>query len=666
MDSYSQVVSVTFKSTASALRARPAIAPLYRDLSAAFSTRMDDNNVDAVRVAEVMALYGQKGTFYLNDPTSWWEDNARSGGAMLDDPARAVPRSLLATGNSIGGHTLSHEYLPAQSKNSAFREIMGIRVALEIQTSTPIHSFTYPFMYFGSSIRGGIDRADLEEMLRRAGFYQLAENKYSDGRETSLQDGTFIVVDGELMGGLSEESIIAKSLGPDARPLFLVTMHPWVRQWGGSGFPKLADTYRRWSGRKDWWYCNINEYAAYTYQAGHTKILASVSGNVLRLSMKRPDPLDLGDMIPLTLTIDDVDAKDVVSVNCPGAEVKLLEIGGRFAFDLCHDSDRKMIAVYGESKNPSNDSEMRVLNSFEGMRAFLFRRENILMLRIANVGNSDLREIRVVFRLPLRWTQGVISRRVETMAPASTTSLEIPLDGRLDADGYSDGEEYCVAQIDFLGERRARLYATCEIHENEPPPFFSRNGFLIMGPLPGDMVEIDPQVFDPDFPSASSQLRDYTVPWGKSLVWRYLDPADAAFLDPDIIPTTGRSNTVDLPKWHSSSYYPHTPVHYILDGRIMSPDARNIRAVFQRDFVTRLSLNGARIDGGELALKKGTNVLRILYTPPVGSKSQFNEHNYGCYFRLEDSCGKRVKDVRFVRPPLLPGRAAEVPVGATD
>jgi hypothetical protein len=44
--------------------------------------------------------------------------------------------------------------------------------------------------------------------------------------------------------------------------------------------------------------------------------------------------------------------------------------------------------------------------------------------------------------------------------------------------------------------------------------------------------------------------------------------------------------------------------------------------------------------------------VRILYAPAQGEGASFNESNYGCYFRLEDGQGGRVRDVRFERPPL--------------
>ena len=653
MNSYRQNIHVTFKSAAAAGQARLVLVPLYHDLRAAFSTRMDDTNAGSLHVAEVMAKHGQKGTFYLNRLQAWWEDNAWTGAAMSGNPAQEFPPRLLAGGNSLGGHTISHEYLPALSKNSAFREIMGIRVALEVQTGSPILSFTYPYVSFRSEVRDGCDRRDLEAMLLRSGYYQLAEHRYNAERDSGLQDGVFVICDNDTDGGRYTEAVLTRPWAEQERPLFLVTMHPWVHAWGGPEFPKLAEIYRKWSGRKDWWYCNQNQYAAYRYQALHSTLQASVEGNVLRAVLTRPDPLDLSDWTPLTLKVEGVAPGEVVAVACADAEVQPVALEGPYAFDLCHDGKRGAIESYAATDNPKNSDQFEgAAGGAEGLRALLYRKGRVLTLALRNESGQALKDLRVVFRLPLRWEEGVVRKHVGSLAAGAATTLEVSLTERADAEHYIDGTEYDVAQVDFRGPRRVRLYATCEVPGGEPADCFARNGFWVIGPLPGDMDEIDPQVFAKSFQEGPSPERAYTVPWGRSLSWRHFPPAEVSFLDPDIIPTTGQSNTIDFFKWHSSRHFPHTPIHYILSGRIISPENRTIRAVFSPKGVKRMLLNGHPVKGAELTLKKGNNDLRILYDPPMGSESQFGEKNYGCYFRLTDLSGKRMKDVCFERPPV--------------
>ena len=650
VETYEQAFTVEFRSPESARKAAVRVAGLYHDFKAAFSTRMDDNNSNDIRVAEVMARFGQKGTFFLNDPWAWWEGNADQGSAMPHEPGSEVPRGLRAGGHSIGAHTLSHDYLPALSKNAAFKEIMGSRIVLEVQSGSPVSTFTFPFMYWRSPLREGLDRTDIEEVLRRSGIVQLAEDGYNGGRDTGLQDACFIVVDGKAVGGGSGESVIDRECQRGGRPLFLVSMHAWPERWGGRGFPILEEVYRRWAGRQDWWYCNANEYAAYRHQALHTVLTTRVDGRSVRVTLARPDPLDLGDWVPLTLAFDGVGPEEVLSLSSEGAKIEASGIPGLCAVDLSHDGEFGPVAAYGRSDNPGNSDRWDDVAPFSGVRALLQRRPDHLVLHLKNDGEAPLRRIRVTFRLPLRWREGVVRRNLEALGPGSTATLKIDLSERPETDGYADGVEYDVAQVDFVGVSRARLYALCEAHREDAPAHFSREGFLVLGPVPGDLAELDPQFFGENFPVNRAGERAYTAPWGRSLSWRAVAAPLAGFLDPDIVPTSAQANTLDIHGWHSSSVHPHTRMNYLLRGMIHAPVGMTVHAVFDRTRVVRVELNGVGVSDGSLELREGANELRILYHSLLACDSQFNEGNYGCYFRLVDAKGRRAKGVRFERP----------------
>ena len=51
MGTYPQTILVMFKSVEAAHKATLRIIPLFHDAKAAFSTRMDDNNIDALKVS---------------------------------------------------------------------------------------------------------------------------------------------------------------------------------------------------------------------------------------------------------------------------------------------------------------------------------------------------------------------------------------------------------------------------------------------------------------------------------------------------------------------------------------------------------------------------------------------------------------------------------------
>jgi hypothetical protein len=258
--------------------------------------------------------------------------------------------------------------------------------------------------------------------------------------------------------------------------------------------------------------------------------------------------------------------------------------------------------------------------------------------------------MRVVFRLPLRWKEGVQHRTVGVLEAGASVTIETTLIERPDPGHYLDGSEYDVAQLDFRADKRVRWFAVCESKNETPAPYFTRNGFLCLGPLAGDMPDFNPEKYAAAFLKGMKPAGEYTVPWGAKLVWKSLEESQTAFLDPDLIPTTAKSATPDFYQWDSTLYFPHQKIHYMLWGRVFSPRDKTVKAFFIPNGVKRLSLNGRAVEGGELHLKKGINDLRILYSPPVNPYSQFSDGAYGCYFRLAEPDGKRPTDLHFERP----------------
>jgi peptidoglycan/xylan/chitin deacetylase (PgdA/CDA1 family) len=644
MEFYTQTIAVQFRSEAAARRGRLRLAPLYHDFQAALSTRMDDNNVNAAEVLGVMARHGQRGTFFLNDPTVWWGQGASPAPASDVDPGTTIPAQILATGSSIGGHTLNHPHLPAVAKNPAFHEILGGRIALEVRTGAPVSTFAYPFVYFQSSLRRGADRSDLEEMLRRAGFLHLAEHRYHESGGPGFQDAQFLVCDGQSWQGETEEAVVARGLGRGRRPLFLVTMHAWQREWGGKGFPLLNGCYERWGDRPDWWYCNQNEYAAYRWQAVRSRLETKVVGDLLTATLIRPEPVDLGDSIALTAVIRGVEAEAVVSVAASGVEVEPLVVGGRRAFDIPHPPGRSRIEVFGTAANDRN-RRLPLGAPTAGLDALLRRQGRNLTLVLKNHSTVPLRELRVVFRLPLRWKPGVACHHVPDVRPGSSVVLRQRLaESRRPAE-YAFGTEYLVAQIDYVGAVRARVYASCRVRGQGAASAFAGRGFLVMGPLTPGAGPLDPLLY--------SRPKGHTgpaveFPGCPRPEWFQVDRTVSASLDPDIIPTTGRGRALDFPLSHPTPGTTTPQFRFLLKGRVWSPSRRQVHAVFAKEGVRRLVVNGVRVRGSKFSLQRGANEIRILYSPPRASDALFSERHYGCYFRLNDSKGTRVRGLRFV------------------
>jgi peptidoglycan/xylan/chitin deacetylase (PgdA/CDA1 family) len=656
MRSYSQTFRVTFKTEEAARLAELRIVPLYHDFRAGFSSRWDDSTVNDVRAAEVMAKYGQYGTFYLNSLSGWYQDS-KATGIAVSDPGMEIPRILLQDGDSIGGHTLTHPVLPALSSNAAFKEIMGVRVELESRTASPVMAFVYPFVSFQSPLRQGGDRTDYEEMLHRAGYYLLGENNYDagrgDGRKSSgFLDTRFIMADGRS-SDLVLNQFLSQPQGVDDRPLFLVTMHAWVSNWGGPEFPLLGATYQKWAGRKDLWYTTQNHYAAYRYQDVYSRLNVHVKGKVLSAELLRPDPVDLNDWTPLTFKVEGAGKDDVVSVDSATADLKPVALGESYGFDLFHDRDRRMTQIYAERDNPTNSDQLESAEGGGGsLRALLFRRDQVLSLALQNNGTERITDVRVAFRLPLRWREGVVTRAVERLEPGETVTLRVPLTERADTAHYVDGPEYDVAQVDYRGQLRGRLYLTCEVPGGEPAASFARNGFLVLGPLPGDVAGFDPLAAGREILGGSSVEKSYTLPTGETLQWKAVDAARGVILDPDIIPTTGKPNLPSTYPGDKEIYSPHFKLAYLLYGSIVAEEAQTVQAVVCKECVRQVWLNGKTESVDRLALNKGLNDLRILYVPSMATGQEYSERNYGCYFRLTDVNGKRVENMVFQRPRM--------------
>jgi peptidoglycan/xylan/chitin deacetylase (PgdA/CDA1 family) len=650
MGFYQQTIRITFKTQRAAEQASLHIVPLYHDAKLAFSTRMDDNNIDDLKVAEVMATYHQKGTFFLNDPKGW-QGTSDAGITVVGDPAVEVPKRLIAEGHSIGVHTLNHEYLPALSKNAAFKEILGLRVKREAYNGTPLSSFTYPFVSFHSEGMDPQDREDIEEMLRRSGIYLLSENRYNGVVERGFFDGYFVTTNGQNWNGSEVGRELAKERLGDDRPLFLVTMHPWAKTWGGKDYPKLAEVYEKWSGQKDWWYCNQNQYAAYRVQATHTTMAVSNAGNTLIAVLTRPLPADLGDWVPLTFEVEGVKKDEVQGVACTGAKVQRVEKSKTFSFDLSHDAAQGPIESYAEISQVGNvDRWEDAKEGPNGLRSSLNRTEEGLSLVIQNGGTVSLKHIRVTFRLPLRWKEGVIRKTLDSLEKDSSVTFHQVLTERTDSAHYKDGSEYLVAQVDYMAAKPSRLYVVQETPSQDAALFFARNGFWVLGPLPGDSEGFDPLRYASIFLNGKKPTAHNPVAWGADLMWKTPSPSLVSILDPDIVPTTGKPATPSFYSWDASIFFPHKKVHYMLWGQVESPVAQTVKAVFLRDSVKALSLNGKEVEGDVLVLKKGVNDLRILYAPAANQWSEFSEKNYGCYLRLMDEKGNRLENVHFTRP----------------
>jgi len=105
------------------------------------TTSWDDGHSADLRVAELLAAHGLKGTFYIafNHP------NAKE---ITDHEIRTVYRM----GMEIGSHTLTHRLLTGRGGADVRYELSESKMRLEDILGAPITAFSYPQ---GAFIPGG-------------------------------------------------------------------------------------------------------------------------------------------------------------------------------------------------------------------------------------------------------------------------------------------------------------------------------------------------------------------------------------------------------------------------------------------------------------------------------------------------------------------------------
>ncbi len=119
-------------------------------MSARFTTSWDDGHPLDLRLADLLATHGFRGTFYV--PGRNIEGRPVMSGSEL---------RRLAEGFEIGGHTMDHVRLGSLSPDEVRRQIVDNKRALEDTLGRSVTSFCYP---------GGTHDASVRSVVRDAGY----------------------------------------------------------------------------------------------------------------------------------------------------------------------------------------------------------------------------------------------------------------------------------------------------------------------------------------------------------------------------------------------------------------------------------------------------------------------------------------------------------------
>ena len=110
-------------------------------------------------------------------------------------------------------------------------------------------------------------------------------------------------------------------------------------------------------------------------------------------------------MVALCFVLKGVDASQVLRIRCENARPRRFESGlAGYCFELPHRAGKAVPAAIG-------DKAM-------GVEASLKREGDGLDLELKNTGEGRLENIRVAFRLPLKYSDGVVKNWASSLEPA--------------------------------------------------------------------------------------------------------------------------------------------------------------------------------------------------------------------------------------------------------
>jgi hypothetical protein len=618
METYSQRLTLTFSTEQAARQARVRLAPLLGDKEWAVTCRWDDNNQSDLQMRDVMAAHGYRGNFYLNAPAEWF--------------GTEIGRQLLKDGSRIGGHSMTHPFLPYVNRNHLFWEVAAVRMQWEALTDSPVCSFSFPFVAFRSDVEGDLVHCDIAAAVVRAGYYHAPIGYFNSRFDSGLLLSPLLPADGAPIDDVAK-GYLADPQYARRHPVMSFSMHVWYKTpeaW--AKFERQLDDYGH---RPDWWYCNQNEYAAYRYQFAQTEIgTPQVAARRVTLDLRRPALSELNDAVPMTLLIEGVAPQDLAGAACDTAEVDVLPpAGDRVALNLHHDRAQALPAAIGLIENADNHQDLRQADAapdFPALSALLAWQDGRLKVQVDD-GGEPLDDVCITYRLPLAWAAGVVRHHIRTVAGAMTDELTPTL---AHADGkYTSGRAYFAAQVDFVRAGVAgRLHLTCRLPAPERDVSYPQGGFLVLGPIPEagfDLYAVAQAV------QAGSLLTGRPAFLAApGLKWHPESAQAADLLDPEVVETSGSwSNDEKVKKY------------YLLRSTVESDAEQEATVVREAKSAVAVFVNGRRVEESA-QLTPGRNELVVV---AALSGDWFAMETAGCFLRLaEPGSGRRLNGIRYL------------------
>ncbi|NUQ00358.1 MAG: polysaccharide deacetylase family protein, partial [Armatimonadetes bacterium] len=392
------------------------VAPVYDARTWAFSARWDDSQMNNLEMRRHMAKFGLKGTFYLNgtDPAGKFGES--------------YARQLTEGGFSIGGHGQTHRDLTTLPANEVFLEVMAVKMDRESQLDVPINSYAFAYGRYENKEQPAILEG-VTESLRRAGYHHnvytsfvrdnphLAPGEFSTGLQ--VVPGDKAVDEAKFNENLDK----AVTKWPEAYRktsycLFL-GVHAWQQ---GEVWNDIDALYAKLGGRPDWWYCNQTEYAAYHRQRLYTRLeLGEPAAVSRRLTVVRPEPSELGDLVPLTLLLS-----GVAEVRLNGQALPARTQGDRLVVNLPHAPDHQLPRRISQVALPELSATAVAVPDLPGLQVALNHEAGTRALVLQLTTAQPWAAAEVAFRLPPVYTTGVVKKELGPL-PVGSSEVRIEL-----------------------------------------------------------------------------------------------------------------------------------------------------------------------------------------------------------------------------------------------
>ena len=567
-----------------------SIAPVYDNKTWAFTTRWDDNNLNALNMQAAMAEIGLKGSFYLN--------------GSRDDTAAAFARQLSTTGTSVGGHTTNHLYLTTANANTVFDEILFNRIERESETDTTLNSFAFPFGRFQEqSDPTALKRITLAWL--NSGYHSSVYDRFilKNPHMPKGYASTVVEVkpgDRKINAGSFRRQMDKVLSNPSAAqtrtPVISVGVHPWQPVPELEKFKPLLAEYM---GRDDFWYDTQTNVSAYRFQALHTKI-EPIAGQTDVYTVTRPSASIAGAAVPLTLVLTGPKPEKItLNSQVPGSHVPSTQTlsvtpgqqPDTWLLNLPYPAyEATTSKIDWLSCGPGFAGNPHTASKFPGIEVELKPTDKgEWSLKISNHSNTELHNGSILLRLAPAYAQGVQFADKLDLKPKESTSKTFSGELASHDPIMTDGAEFAVAQLDFTQDGEAcRLYAVYRGEADTTAQNCVRDAFASAGPFAPESIDLQQLV---PFSAPDAALTPIGDTPGAD--WRISDSEQRTRFSRDLVTITSTE-----PAWRQyAKAFSRKPSIIPVVADFTLPEASTVT------FTSALKIALVAIDGQEVTLE---------------------------------------------------------------